>query len=676
MKSKILLLMAVFFAFNFVANAQKKTEMEKVNKLSNKKKIKVGDNLYNKGSYYNAIEVYEKVLVKKPSHTATHYKLGETNYAIRDYAKAADWFKKVAEFDSLGYPLSQYFLAASLKRLGEYEKAKVVFDNFRKTKFKKEKSDVSDLKKTVDVEVQGCDFALKAIENPDKAKLRHVAEINNPMSDYAPRQHGDKLVFSALKADTVIVLDPKFENASRYSRLFVADKAGDMWSAPKELSVPFNSGENHVGNGMYSGDGKLFVFTKCSENDNLKMTCKIHVSEYNGTTWSDAKELGNGINKENATSTHPQIVKTDAGKELLFFSSNMEGGRGGMDVYVSERNSKGEFGAPKNLGNVINTAGNEVTPFLDVTNKRLYFSSDALVNMGGFDIYYSDVKGETYSTPVNAGYPLNSSVDDIYYAQTENPRKGFLVSNRPGGKSLKSPTCCDDIIAYNYTAEKVIVKGSVVDQKTNELVKDDCIVYVYNTKNDSLITSFKLAEDSKFEFNVKGDQKYKIVTNCKKYVENVTDVDTWDLDEGAVVEKIIALTKKDYYDGMVLGIIYYDYNKSKLRNESKPTLDSLTNLLLTREEFVVRVEGHTDQRGADDYNQVLSEKRAEAVYNYLIKKGVPKHRLMQVGFGESKPVENCMGKAGCPETGLPDCDCHQMNRRTEFVLFQEVSRSK
>jgi outer membrane protein OmpA-like peptidoglycan-associated protein len=676
MKSKILLLIAIFYAFNFNVNAQKKTEMEKVDKLSNKKKIKVGNNLYNKGSYYNAIEVYEKVLVKKPSHTATQYKLGETNYAIRDYAKSADWFKKVVEFDSLGYPLSQYFLAASLKRLGEYETAKTVFESFKKTSFKKEKPFVTDLKKTVDIEVQGCDFALKAIGNPDKAKLRHVTEINNPMSDYAPRQHGDKLVFSALRADTVIVLDPKFDNASRFSRLYVSDKAGDSWSAPKELSVSFNSGDNHVGNGMYSLDGKLFLFTKCVENENLKMICKIHVSEYNGTTWSEAKELGNGINKDNATSTHPLIVKNDAGKELLFFSSDMEGGRGGMDIYFSERNSKGEFTAPKNLGNVVNTSGNEITPFLDVTNKRLYFSTDALVNMGGFDIYYSELKGETYSAPVNVGYPLNSSVDDLYFAQSENSRKGFLVSNRPGGMSLKSPTCCDDIIAYNYTAEKIVVKGNVIDEKTSLAISDECIVYVYNTKNDSLITSFKLANDAKFEFNVKGDENYKIVTNCKKYVENVTELTTWDLDEEAIVEKTIALKLKDFYDGMVLGIVYYDYNKSKLRDESKPVLDSLTNLLLAREEFVVRVEGHTDQRGADDYNQVLSEKRAEAVYNYLVKKGVPKFRLMQAGFGESKTVENCIGKDGCPETGLPDCDCHQSNRRTEFVLFQEVSRSK
>src|SRR5690606_3837598 len=125
--------LVTLFAFNTLFAAEKKTEMEKVDKLSNKKKIKVGDNLYNKGSFYNAIEVYEKVLVKKPTHTKTHYKLGLANYYLKDYAKAAEWFGKVAEFDSLGYPLSQYFLASSLKRTGEYEKAKAKFEAFRKT---------------------------------------------------------------------------------------------------------------------------------------------------------------------------------------------------------------------------------------------------------------------------------------------------------------------------------------------------------------------------------------------------------------------------------------------------------------------------------------------------------------------------------------------------------------
>ena len=676
MKSKVLFLLLALLSVNFLLAAEKKTEMEKVAKLSNKKKTKVANNIYNKVSYYNAIEVYEMVLVKKSSHTETQYKLGLTNYAIRDYAKAAEWFGKVADFDSLGYPLSQYFHASSLKRLGEYEKAKTVFTTFKNTKFKKEKADVTDLKKTVDNEITGCDFALKSIEANVKVKLRHVEEVNNPMSDYAPRQYNDKLVFSALKSDTVIVVDTTFPNASRYSRLYVAEKSGDRWNSPKELSVAFNSGNSHVGNGMYSADGKTFVFTRCAESAELKMICKIFASDYVNGTWSEPKELGNGINRDNATSTHPFLVTNESGNQLLYFTSDMEGGKGGSDIYLSVRNSKGDFGAPKNLGSGINTVGNEFTPFLDVKNKRLYFSSDALVNMGGFDIYYSDVNNDSYSAPVNAGYPINSSVDDIYYAQGETTRKGFFVSNRPGGKSLKSPTCCDDIIAFSYTAEKIILKGTVTDEKTGTPIDDDGIVYIYNTKNDSLITSFALAKDGKFETNLKGDEQYKIVTNAKKYLEVVTPVDTWNLDEEAVVEKDIKMKKKDYYDGMVLGIIYYDYNKSKLRKESGPTLDSLVNLLLTREEFVVRVEGHTDQRGSDEYNQPLSEKRADAVYNYLLKKGIPKYRLMQAGFGESRPVENCIGKDGCPETGLPDCDCHQMNRRTEFVLFQEVSRSK
>jgi len=675
MKSKILLVLVTLLAFSTLFAAEKKSAMEKVDKLSNKKKIKVGNNLYNKGSFYNAIEVYEKVLVKKPSHTATHYKLGLTNYAIKDYVKAADWFGQVATFDSLGYPMSQYFLAASLKRTGEYEKAKAAFEVFKKTSFKREKQDVSDLKKTVDIEVQGCDLGLKAAAEPTKIKIRHVSEINNPMSDYAPRQHNDKLIFSALKADTVIVIDPEYPNASRYSRIYVADKAGDNWGNPKEFSAPFNAGDVHIGNGIYSVDGKAFLFTRCTESDVLKMVCKIYVSTYANGAWSEDTLLGNGINQDGSTSTHPSLVVTENGQENLYFASDMSGGKGGMDIYLSVRNNKGEFGAPKNLGGVINTVGNEVTPFYDLKNKRLYFSSDALVNMGGFDIYYSAVDNNNYAAPINASYPLNSSVDDLFFTNGESDKKGFLVSNRPGGMLLKSPTCCDNILAFHYPAEFVTVKGTVTDEETGEGVKD-CFMYVYNTKNDSLIGTFPIANDGTFEFKLKADEQYKMVNSCKKYVEKETLIDTRGYDDGAVITKDIKVKKKDFYDGMVLGIVYYDYNKSKLRNESRPVLDSLVNLLLTREEFVVRVEGHTDQRGNDEYNQPLSEKRAEAVYNYLLRKGVPKYKLMQVGFGESRPVENCVGKDGCPETGLPDCDCHQKNRRTEFVLFQEVSRSK
>ena len=143
MKFKILIVFAALLICNMSFAQEKKTEMEKVAKLRTKKKVKVADNLYNKGSYYNAIEVYEMVLVKKPSHTATEYKLGVTNYAIRDYAKSAEWFQKVASFDSIGYPLCQFFLASSLKRLGKYDEAKMVFTNFKKTTFKKETEDVT-----------------------------------------------------------------------------------------------------------------------------------------------------------------------------------------------------------------------------------------------------------------------------------------------------------------------------------------------------------------------------------------------------------------------------------------------------------------------------------------------------------------------------------------------------
>lgn len=675
MKFKILVVFAALLMCNISFAQEKKTEMEKVAKLRTKKKVKVADNLYNKGSYYNAIEVYEMVLVKKPSHTATEYKLGVTNYAIRDYAKSAEWFQKVASFDSIGYPLSQYFLASSLKRLGKYDEAKVVFGNFKKTIFKKETADVTALKKTVDNEVNGCDYALKSMAEKTKVKIRHVAEINNPMSDYAPRQYKDKLIFSALKADSVIVIDPNNPDPKRFSRLNEsAQAAGDTWSAPSNFNAAFNAGE-HVGNGMYSNDGKSFVFTKCSESPELKMICKIFLSSYSGGAWSTPVLLGNGINTENSTSTHPFFATNEQGNDVLYFASDMNGGKGGMDIYYSLKGKNNDFGAPKNAGSVINTAGNEVTPFLDAKNKKLYFSSDALVNMGGFDIYSSTIVNNDFTAPTNIGFPLNSSVDDLYFANGETDKKGFLVSNRPGGMALKSPTCCDDILAFNYPAEFVNVQGKVTDELTGEPVKD-CFMYVYNTKNDSLIGQFPIAADGTFNFKLKADEQYKMVNSCKQYKDQETLIDTRNMEDGQVITKDIKLKKKDFYDGMSLGIVYYDYNKAKLRDESRPTLDTVFNLLMTRDDFVVRVEGHTDQRGTDEYNQPLSEKRAEAVYNYLVKKGVPTFKLLQAGFGESRPVENCMGKAGCTETGLPDCDCHQNNRRTEFVLFQEVSKIK
>lgn len=689
MKSKLLFVLASFFIFNISFSQGKKTEMEKVMKLRNKKKLKVGDNLHEKGSFYNAIEVYEMVLIKKPKHKKALYKLGVTNYEIRDYGKSAEWLKKLNEVDSTSYALSFYYLASSLKRLGEYENAKAAFNSFKKAKGKKKEiAVVEDVKKTIDKEIEGCDLGLKYLAEKQKVKIRHLNEINNPMSDYAPRLYGEKLMFSALNADTVIELEnPKKKKSdkeeevstevpvSRFSRIYESNKSGDSWSSPKTFSADFNVEAAHVGNGMYAPDGKSFVFTRCQESDNLKMICKIFISKYANGTWGSPVELGNGINQEGYNSTHPYLTKNASGQEVLYFSSDVPNGKGGMDIYSSIKNSSGEFAAPINLGGTINTAGNEVTPYFDAEKNKFYFSTDALVNIGGFDIYTSDYINNSFSAPQNIGYPLNSSVDDLFFVNGENDKRGFLVSNRPGGKGLKSPTCCDDILAFHYPAEFVTVQGKVTDEETGEPV-EDCFMYVYTAKNDSLVGTFPIAKDGSFSFKLKADEQYKMVNSCKKYKELVTEIDTRGYDDGAIITKDIKVQKKDFYEGMVLGIVYYDYNKHKLRDESREVLDSIVNLLLTREDLVVRVEGHTDQRGSEEYNLPLSEKRAEAVYNYLIRKNVPKHKLLQVGYGESRVVEDCSGVKGCPETGLPDCDCHQKNRRTEFVLFQEVSRSK
>jgi OmpA-OmpF porin, OOP family len=682
MKYRFLFILAILTVFSTVIIAQDKaaentkpTEMDKVKKLRHKKKIKVGDNLYNRGSYYNAIEVYEMALVKKPSHTATHYKLGLANYAIRDYAKAAHWFNEVSSFDSIGYPLSQYYKAASLKRLGKYEEAKTAFSNFKKTSFKKESEAVRDLKKTVDKEIEGCDFGIKSSNEKTKVKIQHMGpNINSAMSDYAPRWYNGKLIYSSLQSDSLIVLDTAVNNASRYSRLYQSAKSGDSWEVSKPLNTVFNGGDIHVGNGMYSADGKTFVYTKCTESPELKMICQIYVSQNNG----EPVKLGNGINQDGANSTHPYLAAGADGQDVLYFSSDMQGGKGGMDIWYSIRNKNGEFGAPKNAGSVVNTSGNEVTPFFDVKGKKLYFSSDALTNMGGFDIYFSEVQNNDFTSPVNVGYPLNSSVDDLFFVHGETDKRGFLVSNRPGGLSLKSPTCCDDILEFHYPAEFVTVQGKIMDEETGEIItNEDCFMYVYNAKNDSLIGTFPIAKDGTFSFKLKADEQYKMVNSCKKYQETVTEIDTRNMEEGDVITKDVKLKKKDLYEGKIMGVAYFDYMKFTLRKLSKESLDSLADFLKGREDIIIRIEGHTDQRGTEEYNQKLSDQRALEAYNYLTKKKkVPAYKVVWVGFGKTRPIEDCFKYKECPTSGQPDCPCHQNNRRTEFIFFQQVGSQR
>lgn len=278
-------------------------------------------------------------------------------------------------------------------------------------------------------------------------------KINCGYTDFSPMPKGkDTLIFASMQSDSVIYHhheDAHFKHVKLYS----SSKQSDDWAAPTELKN-INSKIQNTANGAFSPDGKLFYYTLCSPNRKHKMNCQIMVAEV-----SSAGDLENGeplkglINSEGYTFTQPYPFMMGTGKSktsVLMFVSDMPGGKGGLDIWYSTLDKNGAWKKPTNLGSQINTIRDEITPFYDIANNTLYFSSNFHFGFGGYDIFKSKGQLAKFDKPINLGMPINSRVDDTYFNIYGTKETGYLVSNRPGGTHLLSETCCDDIYSHQY----------------------------------------------------------------------------------------------------------------------------------------------------------------------------------------------------------------------------------
>ncbi|HXH18347.1 MAG TPA: OmpA family protein, partial [Chitinophagales bacterium] len=274
-----------------------------------------------------------------------------------------------------------------------------------------------------------------------------------------------------------------------------------------------------------------------------------------------------------------------------------------------------------------------------------------------------------WGEPQNMGIPLNSSVDDLYFTFGESRQKGFLVSNRPGGLSPKSPTCCDDIWSFRLPAPYVFVEGWVTDDSTGERIRAGT-VYVYDAATDSLVASAPVTEDGYYKARLPGEKNFKLKATNPDYFDSETTINTENKEEGELLRADIKMKKRPYWVGLKMGIVYYDFDKSKLRDDARPVLN---NLVATLKHYPVIIEigGHTDEMGDTAYNMKLSLRRAEAVYNYLLREGIPKEQLTQKGYGETHPVA-----PNRKPDGSDDPAGRQLNRRAEFTVVGEVKGKK
>ncbi len=638
-----------------------------ISSCATSKKVKMADELFEEGSFYNAVDAYSEVHLKKENNSRIIYQIAESNRILKDYAQAEKWYTKTLDNNAKAWPEARFNNAMMKKNQGEYDQAKKEFDTFLDEIGEAKDKDgvLAGLKKRAKLEIAGCDLALELMEAKQESEVEVIPGINHPLQDFSPKYvDGNEVLMAALIPEEAINLDEaRTENEDYYSKLFVASKEGESWS-DEMLPENINVKGMHNGNGVYSADGNYLYYTQCAESDAHYMTCNIYRSTKSGASWSDPEMLS--INKRNASSTHPALGKDVDGNDVLYFASDRIGSKGGMDIYSASIDEDGSLGSATNIRSGINTKYDEVTPFYDNSNGLLYFSSEGHPGMGGLDVFKVEaVDGEWADEIVNAGYPLNSSADDLYLALNETGSMGYLVSNRPGTTSSRGETCCDDVFKVKLRSDKYVIVEAT-DTKGNQMKDVDVSLYKVIGENDFDFIGEGVTGAEAFAFLLE-ESDYKVNGNKEGYWPSI---ETLKLEEitGAEGDTIVKVLIMRPVNRATVENVYFAFDMNNIREMYQDEMDTVIALMLKYEELIVKVEGHTDSKGSDSYNVALSDRRAKAAKGYIVEQGIDAERILTQGYGETKPIapnENPDGSDN--EAG------RAKNRRVEFKLLNDVN---
>lgn len=653
------LLLPLFVAAQTDGGGSTGPNVQKYPKAKTAKKYRIAKAKIKDGSYYNAADYLEDVVKAKPEKITRVHQLADLNRFLRDYKKAEQYYKMVLDKDAEKYPEDNFYYAQMLKANGKYAEAKVKFQEFLKMKDSK---DYPALKSASKAEIAGCDTALALIANPTKFKVVRESEVvNKPLQDFSPKPlSGNRMIYSSFKSDTAVNID--IAKNDYFTSIFMAEKKGGVWSEPTALPSPPNDSKTHVANAVFNKTETQLVFTKCDQTPLKLMLCKLYTSKKEGAGWSEPEEI-KALNREETSSTHPSFGKTKDGKTILYFSSN-RGNGGDFDIYYSVVNNDGSFEAPQRLGNEVNTSGDDVTPSYNEMTNTLHFSSTGHPGLGGLDVFRVSGTPGNFGAVSNMGVPINSGADDLYFALDEKGYKGYLVTNREGSLSQRGSTCCDDIWGV-VLKNDIFLKGIFVkrdDPSQTPIAGIDASLYKAEDKTFQLQTSTVTGTEP-FVMPLKRESSYKMNGTKDGFWPSIDNFTVSEDEEKDTIFKVFfidpVLKKKIKIEN-----VYFQFDKSNVIAFYQTKIDSVLSLLEQNPGWLLEVQGHTDAKGTDQYNDKLAQRRAEEVKKYLIKMKLAKERIVVKTFGEKQPAV-----ANELPDGTDDPEGRARNRRVEFKII-------
>lgn len=649
MKNKTIIFAVLFMAFSLQVFPQ----------------IKRANRQYELFRYSKAIPLYKKAAQsknEKVSKEATA-KLADCYRFINDVNETRSWNLKATEFIGTD-PLNYYYLGQALRSLEKYDEAQQAFLKFAELSPSDQRGRI----------YAGYSLDISEWKNlPPSAEVKNAGSLNSKFADFGPAFYKNGIVLASDRQLSLLDSRPYYWTNFSYLDLYYSEPKfyQDYWgemSDPSSLSQKFNQ-SYHDGPAYFVDDKKIYLTRTTMEKvkkgeKNLRThVLKIYFANL-GDGKVDYKDFA--YNSDKFSNGHPTVFSD---QKTMIFVSDKPGGLGGSDLYQSVFDG-GSWSTPVNLGDQINSFGNEVFPHL-VNDTLLYFASDGHMGYGGLDLFVSKLVDGKWSLPTNLKAPVNSSYDDFAIAVSKDLVSGFFSSDRPGGQGS------DDIYAFRKASQPIKKKtegqttmlaaelsvSGYVKDKTTKTPLPGTKVFFLNTKTNKVKV---LETDHEGNFSSPVEKGVLYVTKAVKpdYLSDCLNfrIAPSDTVKNQKTPHDLLLDKLEVNKIFLIENIYYDLDKWYIREDAKPPLDNLVAIL---KQYPIRIElsSHTDSRASNEYNDELSQKRAESAIRYIMLQGIDPSRMVAKGYGETRLVNRCSDDIECTE---PE---HQANRRTEFKIL-------
>ena len=605
---------------------------------------------FNNAEYFDAANKFEKSL--KDGDAKNSFLLAESLRKSNRLWQAGDFYSNAINY-GIKNEIAYYYLVLSLKANNKYDEADSVISNYLVNA--KEQSVIKLINKE--------SIYINNLRNyPDTSyyRVKNLIAINTKYAEYSPSFSNDKLFFVSNRKSEKIYKG----TGTPFTDLYEVKTRGanvDINSL-KKLEDNINQEKVNEGSITFSSDGTYMIYAKGNNGKSSgRNNVDLYWSRFRRGGWTNPRLLN--VNTSRSWDSTPFLSKDG---KTLYFASNRSKGYGGTDIYKANVNRRGRWINIQNLGPEINTPGNELFPSV-TEDGRLYFSSDNHEGFGGLDIFVASRRGGKI-TIKNPGKPLNSSGDD-FGVNPYNPTRGFFTSNRDGGSGD------DDIYTFvnndpNLKIVNYTLKGTTLTPKNDNMdlsILGNSVVKLVDTSGQIIDETFT-DENGIFAFTVYGDENYILIGEKENYFSTRGEFTTIgkELDKSTLkdfitnveFEKNLILDRIVVNKSIVLDNIYYDLDKADIREDAALELDKLVVILRDNPNISIELSSHTDDRASVEYNQDLSQRRAESAVYYILSKGITENRIIAKGYGESQLI---IANAKSEEE-------HQINRRTEFKV--------